>query len=117
VPGDPNLFTHTLLTAEAGLTRSLALGAGHLCVLYGANGVVCRGDNMFGQLGRYGPASESWVNVAFDQPIISLVSGQFANHTCARLANGEYRCWGDNSTGQLGVMPLLYSDAPVIIDP
>jgi hypothetical protein len=117
VPGGSVEYTPVTLPAEGALGRSLALGALHVCVLYGANGVVCRGANDFGQLGRYGPLSASWVNVAFDEPVVSLTSGQFANHTCARLATGEYECWGDNSAGQLGVLPLLFSDLPVTIDP
>jgi alpha-tubulin suppressor-like RCC1 family protein len=45
-------------------------------------------------------ASTSPVSAAALSDITGLTAGQ--NHACARLANGQARCWGDNLYGQLG---------------
>jgi alpha-tubulin suppressor-like RCC1 family protein len=34
-------------------------------------------------------------------------------HSCARAANGTVRCWGDNSSGELGVGTTTPRTAPV----
>jgi alpha-tubulin suppressor-like RCC1 family protein len=38
--------------------------------------------------------------IALGGPAVSIAAG--AQHVCAILANGEVRCWGRNSAGQLG---------------
>jgi len=37
------------------------------------------------------------------------------NHTCARVGNGQARCWSDNDNGQLGNNSLVDSDLPVVV--
>lgn len=51
-------------------------------------------------------------------PIVQLASG--SQHSCALLADGRVRCWGDGSRGQLGYgtngsvrLPSLAGDVPV----
>jgi alpha-tubulin suppressor-like RCC1 family protein len=85
----------------------LAAGENHTCALLGGGSVRCWGQNGFGQLG-YGntanvgdnetPGSVSPVSLGGNAIQITAGSG----HTCALLAEGNVRCWGQNSFGQLG---------------
>jgi Regulator of Chromosome Condensation (RCC1) repeat protein/regulator of chromosome condensation (RCC1) repeat-containing protein len=85
----------------------LGLGESHTCALLDDGGVNCWGRNEFGQLG-YGH-----VNVIGDNEFPSASSpldlggkatqlSAGSNHTCAVLEGGAVRCWGQNSSGQLG---------------
>ena len=85
----------------------IATGEGDTCALFGDGTVRCWGLNNSGQLG-YGntesigdnetPASVS--SVSLGGSAVQIAVG--ANHNCALLANGTVRCWGLNSSGQLG---------------
>jgi alpha-tubulin suppressor-like RCC1 family protein len=76
-------------------------------VVLTTGGVRCWGSNEFGQLG-YGhlqtigddevPASVGEVDVG--AAVVEIRTG--AAHTCARLENGDVRCWGRNNRGELG---------------
>lgn len=33
---------------------------------------------------------------------IAAIEGSLGNHTCARMADGTSRCWGENMYGQIG---------------
>jgi alpha-tubulin suppressor-like RCC1 family protein len=85
---------------------SIALGGNHGCALLGGGEVLCWGSNGSGQLG-YGDLNNvgddelpsTRVPVDIGGPAVEVVCG--ANHTCARRADGEVLCWGDNSVGQL----------------
>jgi cysteine-rich repeat protein len=87
---------------------AIALGGNHGCVLLGGGEVLCWGSNGSGQLG-YGDLNNvgddelpsARVPVDIGGPAVEVVCG--ANHTCARRADGEVLCWGDNSVGQLGL--------------
>lgn len=85
--------------------KSIALGGEHSCVLtYGGGNIVkCWGNNDHGQLGN-GKTVPSAVPVTVgltpkDVPI-AIAAG--VNHSCSLLDSGIIKCWGDNSSGQLG---------------
>lgn len=99
------LTTSLPATAQAqaftGATR-VAAGGQHSCAINAAGGVECWGANFLGQLGD-GTQTDRTAAV----PVSGLASGVVAigtgaNHSCALLANGTVRCWGMNSSGELG---------------
>jgi alpha-tubulin suppressor-like RCC1 family protein len=84
-------------------------GTNHSCALLGDGTVRCWGLNSSGQLGLGNtknigddevPTTASAVNLG-GTSAIQIAAG--ANHTCALLADGTVRCWGLNSSGQLGL--------------
>jgi alpha-tubulin suppressor-like RCC1 family protein len=93
----------------------IVAGSTHYCVRYNEGSVKCWGLNTSGQLGygdtvaRGDTANESGSNL----PFVNLGTGRTAKylaagftHTCAILDNDTLKCWGLNSSGQLG-----YADA------
>ena len=90
---------------------AITAGDSHSCALLDNGQVKCWGYNVYGQLGQ-----GSMVNVG-DAPnemgdnlaAIQLGSGRTATaiaagtyHSCALLDNGQVKCWGDNTAGELG---------------
>jgi len=89
--------------AFAGTPRQIALGSTHTCART-ASTVFCWGDNFLGQAGLdNGTAMGIMLATPMEVTSLGLVDELAAgsNHTCARDAAGV-RCFGDNSTGQLG---------------
>jgi len=94
---------------------SIAGGDFHACAILApgtpdAGSVRCWGDNLVGQLGigstaYYGsdesPAAAPAVDLGPGRTAVALAAG--SNFTCAVLDDGAVRCWGGNSSGQLGV--------------
>jgi alpha-tubulin suppressor-like RCC1 family protein len=81
----------------------VAVGLLHTCVVLAGNGrVECTGSDASGQRGdgAASPAFGTWTGPAGLEQVDKLVSGQ--DHLCA-LIDGEVVCWGDNSSGQLGI--------------
>ena len=88
-----------------GLTGGVAFttaGASHSCALTTAGGVKCWGDNSFGQLGDNSQSHRlTPVNVSgLASGVKAIAAGD--GHTCALTNAGGVKCWGQNSTGQLG---------------
>ena len=87
---------------------SVSLGGNHSCALLGTGDIICWGSNGSGQLG-YGDINNTGddetpstrIPVDIGGPAVEIVCG--ANHSCARRADGQVFCWGDNSVGQLGL--------------
>lgn len=85
----------------------LVAGNNHTCVLQASGLVYCWGDNRFGQLGynrtdNLGDGEEvtSFGTVIVGGPVTRIAAG--GDHTCAILTSGALRCWGLNTSGQLG---------------
>ncbi|MEO8675716.1 MAG: right-handed parallel beta-helix repeat-containing protein [Casimicrobiaceae bacterium] len=86
----------------AGGVAAVVTGASHSCALTTAGGVRCWGDNSAGQLGdnsqtqRITPVSVS----GLASGVKAIAAGD--THTCALTNAGGVKCWGQNSTGQVG---------------
>lgn len=83
--------------------RQLSAGEGHVCAVTVDDALLCWGDNTYGQTGdgsvdplvRASPVEVAGLNDA-----VQISAG--AVHTCATTAGGAVRCWGSNTSGQLG---------------
>ncbi len=85
-----------------GPEASLAVGDDHTCVLVEEGRVSCLGDGDSGQLGdgaNFEDRRKPHLVVGIENAI-AVSAGE--DHTCAVLATGTVRCWGDNDKGQLG---------------
>lgn len=90
----------------------VAAGSGHTCVLMDNGRVKCWGDNSSGQLGL-GDTLQRGGNTGLPigaLPEVDLGTGRTVvelrcggEHSCARLDNGDIKCWGRNGSGQLGL--------------
>jgi alpha-tubulin suppressor-like RCC1 family protein len=83
--------------------KGVAAGRAHTCALTTPNGVKCWGANESGQLGD----GKGVNSRALPVNVIGLGRGASAiaaggDHTCALMATGGVKCWGDNRYGQLG---------------
>lgn len=106
----PNRLPHTagdvqLPTLDP--VAQLVAGANHTCVLLQSGLVYCWGLNSSGQLGynRTDNLGDGEAVTAFGFVTLGDLATRIAaggNHTCAVLQSGAVRCWGLNSSGQLG---------------
>lgn len=97
--------------------KSFALGVWHTCAVTDTNAVKCWGGNANGQLGN-GTTSNSLAAV----DVLGLTDGAAAifagaYHTCSVSTGGSAKCWGANSSGQLGDGSTVQRTASVNVLP
>jgi len=105
--GDGTMTDRSTPVDTVGLSsgvRALSLGWSHTCALTENGGVKCWGDNNFGQIGNgrwlinYQPTPVNVVGLSSGGAGIAAGYG----HTCAVTGGGGVKCWGRNSSGELG---------------
>jgi alpha-tubulin suppressor-like RCC1 family protein len=115
--GDGTLVNRTSSVAVSGLTgaMSIAAGANHTCARLSTGAVKCWGSNAFGQIGdntttmRKTPVAVSGLSSG----VVQLAAG--TSHTCALISGGTVKCWGLNSSGQLGDGTTTMRKTPVLV--
>lgn len=94
-------------TCSAAKSAHLAAGDKHTCVILETGALKCWGSNGSGQLGagelplpayRFEPLDV----VGLDSGVVMVAAG--GSHTCAVVDTGALKCWGSNSSGQLGIV-------------
>ncbi|MFT3922180.1 MAG: MopE-related protein [Myxococcales bacterium] len=87
----------------------VAVGSLHACARLNTNEVYCWGNNVNGELGN-GSTSQANRPVRVETIAGTALANVAAiavgdSTSCARLANGEIYCWGDNTYGIAGANP------------
>ena len=103
------------IVIELGGATAVAAGSAHTCALLNNKTVKCWGKNSSGQLGVGTTTSTTFPLMAVTglSNVTAISAG--ANHTCARLMDKTVKCWGDNSSGQLGNNSLNNATTPVSV--
>ncbi len=84
---------------------TMATGGSHLCAILDNGELKCVGRNFSGALGLGDTTVRSDnpppVDLGTGRTAVAVAAGEY--HTCAILDNGDLKCWGENSAGQLGL--------------
>ncbi len=110
----PDEMGNNLPAVDLGTNRTVAAltsGRDHNCALFTDGSVKCWGDNNSGELGLGASANrgDGAGEMGNNLPTVNLGTGRTAvaisagtDFTCAILDTGAVKCWGRNSSGQLG---------------
>ena len=82
---------------------AISSGSAHSCAVTDAGAVLCWGYGAFGQLGN-DTAASSLVPVQVSGLSSGVIATGFSDgySSCAVMGTGAAKCWGENSSGQLG---------------
>ncbi len=105
-------------TSKLSNVAKIALGHGYSCALLENGNAKCWGLNNNYQLGdgtRANRLVPAYVKngSSYLSKVTDISAGY--NHTCAATEDSLLKCWGENSTGQLGNTTSVTSSAPVDI--
>ena len=113
---DPDEMGDNLPAVDLGTGRvalNIAAGYDYTCAILDNGQVKCWGWAEWGPLGIADPANnrgDDAGEMGDNLPAVDLGTGRRAVeisagelHTCARLDNGQVKCWGSNNSGQLGL--------------
>jgi alpha-tubulin suppressor-like RCC1 family protein len=103
------------VTGLASGVVAIAAGAGHTCAATSGAGVLCWGNGGSGQLGNGDTASSSVPVVVSGLTESGTALSAGSAHSCALTAAGGVRCWGSNTSGQLGNNAFANSATPVVV--
>lgn len=104
IPGEAAVALEPVAIDGVEGAASVTVGHGHVCARRADGDVLCWGSNEHGQLltaaDAGGPGEPARIRRL--EGVSELRAGEW--HTCARLDDGEVRCWGDNHSHQLGAV-------------
>ena len=108
----------TAVPLAAGRTaKAIALGNHHACAILDNDSLVCWGSGDDGRLGL-GDTTDRDTPTAVDlgagRTASSVSCG--SSHTCALLDDGSVKCWGQNTSGQVGDGSNDDRDAPTAVN-
>lgn len=109
-------YTPVDVLGLASTASAVATDGQHTCVLLTSGGLQCWGFNSGGQVGD-GTTTERHTPV----DVIGLTSGVTAidvglAYSCAVIVTGGVKCWGENSTAQLGYGVGPNQSSPVSVN-
>jgi alpha-tubulin suppressor-like RCC1 family protein len=110
-----NSNTPVSVLGLTGPAVSVSTGYHHSCALLVSGATQCWGWNFGGQLGT-GNNNDSSVPVTVQNlpsTVEALTTG--IRNTCALLTNGDLKCWGDNTYGQVGDGTMSDRSLPVSV--
>ena len=88
----------------------VSLGSDFTCALLKTGQVKCWGSNNYSNLGSVVSSSFSYNQEAFSHKVIDFGTSMKVvdidsghRHSCALFESGQVKCWGLNSSGQLGL--------------
>ncbi len=91
---------------------SIVMGDDHTCVMVNnGSSIICWGSNEYGQLGVGTTSYKEFPGpvqslLESDQTVTSLYAGAY--HTCALLSDNTFKCWGQNTHGQISLDGTSY---------
>ncbi len=104
---DTNAPSSTAIDLGTGRTAvAVSAGWSDTCAILDNGDLKCWGRDNFGQLGDGGSntdtdaPSSTAIDLGSGRTAIAVSAGDY--HTCAILDNGDAKCWGKDSHGQLG---------------
>ncbi len=123
-PGEMGANLPPVDLASLGTVLGVAAGLAHTCALSSAGALACWGDGTLGQIGNgqggvvgdddaeMGTALLP-VDLGVGALVVQVAAGTY--HTCAALADGSVRCFGENSYGSLGLGSGFGNPDPALV--
>ena len=112
--GENRTTPTALSTLTSGVTQ-IATGGGFTCALLSTGGIMCWGWNVSGQLGD-GTTTDSSTPTSLSTLTAGVTQiGLGGAHSCAILSSGGVKCWGENSSNELGDGTTTNRSTPVDI--
>ncbi len=109
--GQSEIETGPVTFAGDASAEAIAARVGHACARLSDGTVACWGNNQSGQLapGVVEDAGGPLKPITLEERVTEVATG--ARHTCVLLESGKVKCWGDNASGQLGLVDLTSTNA------
>jgi alpha-tubulin suppressor-like RCC1 family protein len=116
--GDNTAVDKSSPTAVSGLSGVLAISAGRgfTCASLTGGAIKCWGENYSYQLGlgKTRDVLQPYQVAALASGVAEIYSG--GSHACALTTDGQLKCWGSNTYGQVGVVGDAVISTPTLVN-